>query len=122
MENKNRDMEAMRAYKFRTCPDTKRQEAIDDAIPMSQRPYNKFLEKTIGAHKSNPPSKISQRTINQGMQMDSDINASISVLHKATTLGQTGSHTQRGSVRPQIGAVLAELRTYPANAGGANGL
>ena len=29
-----------------------------------------------------------------GMQMDRDINASINILHKATTLGQRGSHAQ----------------------------
>ena len=55
----------MHAYKFRIYPDTKRQKVIDDAISMSQRLYNKLLEKTIKAHKSNPNSKISQRTINQ---------------------------------------------------------
>ena len=65
MENKKKNMETMRAYKFRIYPDAKRQKAIDDAISMSQRLYNKLLEKTIEAHKSNPSSKISQRTINQ---------------------------------------------------------
>lgn len=58
-------METTRAYKFRIYPDQKRQKAIDDAISMSQRLYNKLLEKTIEAHKSNPSSKVSQRTINQ---------------------------------------------------------
>ena len=65
MENKKENVEAMRAYKFRIYPDTKRQAAIDDSISMSQRLYNKLLEKTIEVHKSNPSSKISQRTINQ---------------------------------------------------------
>ena len=65
MESKTGSMETMRAYKFRVYPDTKRQKAIDDAISMSQRLYNKLLGKTIEAHKSNPNSKISQRTINQ---------------------------------------------------------
>ena len=65
MENKTGNMETMRAYKFRIYPDTKRQIAIDDAISMSQRLYNKLLEKTINAHKSNSNSKISKRTINQ---------------------------------------------------------
>ena len=65
MENKTGNMETTRAYKFRIYPDTKRQIAIDDAISISQRLYNKLLEKTIEAHKSNPNSKISQGTINQ---------------------------------------------------------
>ena len=65
MENKKENMETMRAYKFRIYPDTKRQAAIDDSISMSQRLYNKLLEKTIEVHKSNPSSKISQRTVNQ---------------------------------------------------------
>ena len=65
MENKTGSMETMRAYKFRVYPDTKRQKAIDNAISISQRLYNKLLEKAIEAHKSNPNSKISQRTINQ---------------------------------------------------------
>ena len=65
MENKKGNMETIRAYKFRIYPDTKSQKEIDEAISMSQRLYNKLLEKTIEAHKSNPTSKISQRTINQ---------------------------------------------------------
>ncbi len=58
-------METMRAYKFRIYPDQKRQTAIDNFISLSQRLYNKLLEKTIEVHKSNSSSKISQRTINQ---------------------------------------------------------
>ncbi len=58
-------METMCAYKFRIYPDAKRQKAIDDSISMSQRLYNKLLEKTIEAHKKNPSSKISRRAINQ---------------------------------------------------------
>ena len=65
MQNKTGNMETMRAYKFRIYPDFKRQKEIVDAISMSQKLYNKLLEKTIGAHKNNPSSKISQRTINQ---------------------------------------------------------
>ena len=65
MQNKTENMETMRAYKFRIHPDQKRQKAIDDSITISQRLYNKLLEKTIEAHKSNPSSKISQRAINQ---------------------------------------------------------
>ena len=56
------------------------------------------------------------------MQMDKDMNASISILHKATTIGYGESHARGEGARPQIEAVLAELRTYPANAGRANGL
>ena len=51
MENKTRNMEIMHAYNFRIYPDKKRQEAIDNAISMYQRLYNKLLEKTINAHK-----------------------------------------------------------------------
>ena len=65
MQNKIGSMETMCAYKFRIYPDAKRQKAIDDSISMSQRLYNKLLEKTIEAHKKNPSSKISRRTINQ---------------------------------------------------------
>ena len=59
------NMETMRAYKFRIYPDTKGQKGIYEAISMSQHLYNRLLEKTIDAHKKNPSSKISQRTINQ---------------------------------------------------------
>ena len=65
MQNKIGSMETMCAYKFRIYPDAKRQKAIDDSISMSQRLYNKLLEKTIEAHKKNPSSKISRRAINQ---------------------------------------------------------
>ena len=59
------------------------------------------------------------------MTMDRDVNASINILDRAlnysssnfdsyavkATLGQRGSHAQGENVRPQQGAVLAELRT-----------
>ena len=46
-----------------------------------------------------------------GMSKDRDINASINILHRATTLGQRGSHAQGENVRPQQEATLEELRT-----------
>ncbi len=46
-----------------------------------------------------------------GMTIDRDINASINILHKATTLGQRESYAQGESVRPHKEAVLEELRT-----------
>ncbi|ASI13671.1 IS200/IS605 family transposase OrfB [Candidatus Mancarchaeum acidiphilum] len=46
-----------------------------------------------------------------GLEIDRDINASINILNRATTLGQRESHAQGESVRPQREAVLAELRT-----------
>ncbi len=49
-----------------------------------------------------------------GLIIGRDINASINILDRAA-LGQRGSHAQGESVRPQIGAVLAELRTDKAN-------
>ena len=48
-----------------------------------------------------------------GMQKDRDINASINILNRARA-GLARSNAQGESVRP-IGAVLEELRTYPAN-------
>ncbi len=56
-----------------------------------------------------------------GMQMDRDINAAINILKRAT-LGQRESHAQGDSVRLQQGAVVEELRTYPAIAGEAHTL
>ena len=58
-----------------------------------------------------PLSVREYNCIRCGMQMDRDINASINILHRATTLGQRGSHAQGESVRPQMEAVLEELRT-----------
>ncbi|MDE1860439.1 MAG: transposase [Candidatus Micrarchaeota archaeon] len=46
-----------------------------------------------------------------GMSKDRDINASINILHRATTLGQRGSHAQGENARPHQEAVLDELRT-----------
>ena len=46
-----------------------------------------------------------------GMSKDRDINASINILHKATTLGQRESHSQGENVRPHQEATLEELRT-----------
>ena len=57
-----------------------------------------------------------------GIAMDRYANASINILHRATTLGQRGSHAQGEIVRPQLEAVLEELRTYPANNRGSLGL
>ncbi|MCL4365525.1 helix-turn-helix domain-containing protein [Candidatus Marsarchaeota archaeon] len=52
-------------YKFRIYPAKKSQITIDNSISISQRLYNKLLEKTIEVHKSCPTSKISQKIINQ---------------------------------------------------------
>jgi putative transposase len=60
-------MEIKRAYKFRIYPDAKREKEIAETISVAHQLYNKLLEKTIEAHKKNPSSKISQRTINQFM-------------------------------------------------------
>ena len=65
MQNKTGTMETIRAYKFRIYPDAKRQWEINNAVSLSQKLYNLLLEKTIEAHKKNPSSKISQKTINQ---------------------------------------------------------
>ena len=57
---------------------------------------------------------LSERTYNCqrcGMSKDRDVNASINILRRATTLGQRGSHAQGENVRPQQEAVLEELRT-----------
>ena len=67
MKQQNNNMDSTRAYKFRLVPDKKRQEAIDNMLILSQQLYNKLLEKTINAHKENPNSKISQKTINAFM-------------------------------------------------------
>ena len=45
------------------------------------------------------------------MSKDRDVNASINILHRATTLGQRGSHAQGENVKPQKEATLEELRT-----------
>ena len=46
-----------------------------------------------------------------GLTEDRDINASINILRRATTLGQRGSHAQGENLRPRQEAVLDELRT-----------
>ena len=49
-----------------------------------------------------------------GMTMDRDINASINILHKATTLGQRGSHAQgdmASAIQQELKSRIGELRT-----------
>ncbi len=49
-----------------------------------------------------------------GMRLDRDINASINILHKATTLGQRGSHAQgdmTSAVQQASKSRIEELRT-----------
>ena len=46
-----------------------------------------------------------------GLTEDRDINASINILRRATTIGQRGSYAQGEDVRPQQEAVFDELRT-----------
>ena len=68
---------------------------------------------TCGNMQSMP---LSERTYNCnrcGLQMDRDINASINILKRARE-GHSQSYAQGDSVRPQLGAVVEELRTYPA--------
>ena len=53
------------------------------------------------------------------LTMDRDINASINILHRATTLGQRGSHAQgdmTSAVQQAPKSRIEELRTYSANA------
>ena len=58
-----------------------------------------------------PLSEMAYNCQRCGMSKDRDINASINILHKATTLGQRGSHAQGENVRPQQESTLEELRT-----------
>ncbi|ASI13429.1 IS200/IS605 family transposase OrfB [Candidatus Mancarchaeum acidiphilum] len=49
-----------------------------------------------------------------GMQLDRDVNASINILHRATTLGQRGSYAQgdmASAVQQELKSRIAELRT-----------
>ena len=60
---------------------------------------------------------LSERTYNCqrcGMSKDRDINASINILHKATTLGQRGSHAQgdmASAIQHESKSRIEELRT-----------
>ncbi len=60
---------------------------------------------------------LSERTYNCqrcGMSKDRDINASINILHKATTLGQRGSHAQgdmASAIQQESKSRIEELRT-----------
>ena len=104
-------MEATMAYKFRIYLD-----ARDTTQECSSCHYTKKGEERL---------TLEDRTYHCnvcGMAMDRDVNASINILHRATTLGQRGSHAQGEIVRPQLEAVLEELRTYPANNRGSLGL
>ena len=104
-------MEVTRAYKFRIYLD-----ARDTTQECSSCHYIKKGEERL---------TLEDRTYHCnvcGMAMDRDVNASINILHRATTLGQRGSHAQGEIVRPQREALLEELRTYPANNRGSLGL
>ena len=49
-----------------------------------------------------------------GIQLDRDINASINILHKATTLGWRGSHAQgdmASAIQQESKSRIEELRT-----------
>ena len=46
-----------------------------------------------------------------GMSKDRDVNASMNILHRATTIGQRKSHAQRENVGPQHEAAPEEPRT-----------
>ncbi|MGC8479187.1 MAG: zinc ribbon domain-containing protein [Candidatus Micrarchaeia archaeon] len=89
-DKKGKMMEVTRAYKYRIYPDAKRQREIDERLWLEDRVYHCNV---------------------CGLTIDRDINASINILHRATTLGQRGSYAQGESVRPQQEAVLKELRT-----------
>ena len=60
---------------------------------------------------------LSERTYNCqrcGMSRDRDINASINILHRATTLGQRGSHAQgdmASAIQHESESRIEELRT-----------
>ncbi len=61
-------MEVRRAYKFRIYPDNKRQSEIDNMLALSQRLYNKLLEKSIQSYK-NGNSKISMSKLSESRKV-----------------------------------------------------
>ena len=74
-----------------------------------------------GAEKGMPLSERVYRCDSCHLKIDRDINASINILQRATTVGHTGSQARGGGVRP-TGAFSSESRTNPANAGEAHTL
>ena len=74
-----------------------------------------------GAEKKMPLSERVYRCDSCHLKIDRDINASINILQKATTVGHTGSQARGGDLRPTR-TVSNESRTNPANAGEAHTL
>lgn len=61
-------MQLKRAYKFRVCPDAKRQEEIDERLMLAQQLYNKILEKVRSEYGKDKTSKINKSTLNKYMK------------------------------------------------------
>ena len=74
-----------------------------------------------GIEKEMPLSERVYRCDSCHLEIDRDINASINILQRATTVGHTGSQARGGDIRP-TGVVSNEPRTNPANAGEAHTL
>ena len=61
-------MDTKRAYKFRIYPDSKRQKEIDERLILSQKLYNKILEKAKSSYEKNKKSKVNKSTFNKYMK------------------------------------------------------
>ena len=68
MTRKYGGMDSTIAYKFRIYPDPKRQSEIDERIALSQKLYNKILEKAKASYEKDKNSKINKQTFNRYMK------------------------------------------------------
>ena len=64
MNDDVKDMDSVRAYKFRIYPDAKRQQEIDERLILAQQFYNKILEKSIASYQ-NEKTKVSMAQFNR---------------------------------------------------------
>ncbi len=57
-----------RAYKFRLYPNAKRQKTVEEMLVLSQRLYNKILEKSKCEYGKGKNPKINKSTLNRYMK------------------------------------------------------
>lgn len=65
MDNKIKDVETARAYRYRLYPDSKRQKEIGEQIELTRLLYNKLLEKAKAEYQKTKSFEIKKSTFNR---------------------------------------------------------
>jgi putative transposase len=112
-------MDSTRAYKFRLHPDSKRQSEIGLQLGLSKNFYNKPLERAREGYAKDKEFGIRRGSFNKIIKGIISEKGFLKLYSQTRQLekameGHSRSHVQGEDVRPQMEAVVEELKTCSA--------